>query len=131
LGQILSDIWNFSDFWSHCFQRSKKVLIGDTATIRYCRDQLKLPLPVFFPITQRPFLPHPPFCSLIQQGCQMTYFQTKKSDLGKFGRVLQWKMFVFYLAIWSILWLFVTFYGHLVYFMVIWYIFPVFVSCKK
>jgi hypothetical protein len=28
------------------------------------------------------------------------------------------------MAIWYILWLFGIFYGHLVYFMVIWYIFP-------
>jgi hypothetical protein len=38
----------------------------------------------------------------------MAYFQTKNPILGKFWRVLQWKMF-------SII------YGHLVYFMFIWY----------
>jgi hypothetical protein len=42
------------------------------------------------------------------QVCQMAYFQTKNPDLGKFWRVLQWKMLVFYMAIW-------------VYFIAIWY----------
>jgi hypothetical protein len=54
--------------------------------------------------------------------------------LGKFWRVLQWKM----LPCWYILWPFGIFYGHLVYFMAIWYIlrlfgifFPVLVCCKQ
>jgi hypothetical protein len=46
----------------------------------------------------------PPF-----QGCQMVCFQTKNINLGKFWRVLQWKM----LGI---------FYGHLVHFTVFCYI---------
>jgi hypothetical protein len=37
------------------------------------------------------------------QGCQMVYFQTKKSNLGKFWRVLQWKISVYDMAVWSIL----------------------------
>jgi hypothetical protein len=40
----------------------------------------------------------------------MAYFQTKNPDLGKFWRVLHWKVLEFRL-----------FYGYLVYFMVIWY----------
>jgi hypothetical protein len=28
------------------------------------------------------------------QGCQMAYFRTKNSNLGKFWRVLEWKMLV-------------------------------------
>jgi hypothetical protein len=40
----------------------------------------------------------------------MAYFQTKNPDLGKFWRVLQWKMLPFGL-----------FYGYLVYFVAIWY----------
>jgi hypothetical protein len=39
----------------------------------------------------------------IVQGCQMVCFQTKNSDLGKFWRVLQWKILVYFIAIWSIL----------------------------
>jgi hypothetical protein len=35
------------------------------------------------------------------QGCQMAYFQTKHPDLGKFWRVLQWKMLLYYMAFWS------------------------------
>jgi hypothetical protein len=42
----------------------------------------------------------------LKQGCHMAYFQTKNPDLGKFWRVLQWKMFLYYMAICSILWLF-------------------------
>jgi hypothetical protein len=41
-----------------------------------------------------------------EQGCQMAYFQTKNPNLGKFWRVLQWKMLIYFVAIWSILWLF-------------------------
>jgi hypothetical protein len=37
------------------------------------------------------------------QGCQMAYFQTKNSNLGKFWRVLQWKMVVYFMATRSIL----------------------------
>jgi hypothetical protein len=53
------------------------------------------------------------------QGRQMVYFQTGNPTLGKFGKVLQWK-------IWCTLCTFGLFYDHLVYFVtfvVIWYIF--------
>jgi hypothetical protein len=46
----------------------------------------------------------------------MAYFQTKNPNLGKFWRVLQWKILVYFMAIWSILRIFDIFYGHLVYF---------------
>jgi hypothetical protein len=59
-----------------------------------------------------------------RQGCQMVYFQTKNSYLGKFWRFLQWKMLVYFIYIWSILRQFDIFYGQLVYFVVIWYLFP-------
>jgi hypothetical protein len=65
------------------------------------------------------------------QGCQMVCFQTKNPNFGKFCRVLQWKILVYFMTIWSILRPFGIFYGHLVYFAVIWYIFPVFVFCTK
>jgi hypothetical protein len=66
---------------------------------------------------------------MLLQGCQMAHFRTKNFNLDKFLRVLQWKILVYYMAMWSILWLFNIFCGHLVYFMVIWYIFPVLVCC--
>jgi hypothetical protein len=58
-----------------------------------------------------------------KQECQMAYFQTQNPNLGKFWRVLQWKMLVYFMAIWStyitaiwyILWPFGVFYGFLVY----------------
>jgi hypothetical protein len=56
------------------------------------------------------------------QGFQMVYFQTKNSNLGNF-RVLQWKRFLYFTAIWSILQTFGTIYGHLVYLWVIWCIY--------
>jgi hypothetical protein len=59
---------------------------------------------------------------LKKQGCQMSYFQTKNPNLGKFWRVLQWKMLVYFMAIWSNLWQFCIFYDHLVYFVLILYI---------
>jgi hypothetical protein len=52
-------------------------------------------------------------CSGSNQGCQTVCFQTKK-NLGKFWSVLQWKMLVYFMDTWSILCLFVIFYGHLV-----------------
>jgi hypothetical protein len=65
----------------------------------------------------------------LPDGC----FQTKNPNLGKFWRVLLWKILVYFMTIWSmyftllekfgnILWPFSIFYGHLVYFVVIWYI---------
>jgi hypothetical protein len=54
----------------------------------------------------------------------MVCFQTKNPNLGKFCRVLQWKILVYFMTIWSILRPLEIFYGHLVYFVVIWYIFP-------
>jgi hypothetical protein len=48
------------------------------------------------------------------QGCQMVSFQTKNPNLGKFWRVLRWKMLVYFMDTWSILRSFVIFNGHLV-----------------
>jgi hypothetical protein len=53
----------------------------------------------------------------------MLYLQTKNRNLGKFRMVLQWKMLIYFMDILSILLPFDIFYGHLVYFVVIWYIF--------
>jgi hypothetical protein len=64
-----------------------------------------------------------PFLSW-QQGCQMVCFQTKNPNLDQFWRVLLLKILVYFKAIWSILWPLEIFYSHLVYFAVIWYIFP-------
>jgi hypothetical protein len=63
---------------------------------------------------------------VLLKSCQMEYFQTKNRNLGKFWRVLQWKMLVYFMEILSILRTFDVFYGHLVYFAVIWYLFPPF-----
>jgi hypothetical protein len=62
--------------------------------------------------------------SLPVQGCQMFVFKPKYPNLGKFWRVLQWKILVHFMTIWCILVLLEIFNGHLVYFVVIWYIFP-------
>jgi hypothetical protein len=61
----------------------------------------------------------------------MAYFQTKKPYFGKFWRVLQWKMLVHFMTIWSILRPLGIFCGHLVNFMVIWNIFPLLVCCTN
>jgi hypothetical protein len=58
----------------------------------------------------------------LNQGCQMVYYQTKNTNLGKFWRVLHRKMLVSFMAIWSISWLLGIFYGNLVYFTARWYI---------
>jgi hypothetical protein len=52
----------------------------------------------------------------------MVCFQTKNPNLGKFWRVLQWKMLVYFRTIWSILRPLEIFYGQVVYFVFIWYI---------
>jgi hypothetical protein len=57
------------------------------------------------------------------QGCQMVYFQTKNPNLGKFRRVLDWKMLIHFKAIWNIYRIFDIFYDHLVHFVLIWYFF--------
>jgi hypothetical protein len=58
------------------------------------------------------------------QGCQMVCFQTKNRNLGKFWMVLLWKILLYFVTTWSILQPLEIFYGHLVYFVVIWYISP-------
>jgi hypothetical protein len=57
------------------------------------------------------------------QGRQMVCFQTKNPSLGKFWRALDWKMLIYFTAIWNILQAFGTFYDHSVHFVFIWYIF--------
>jgi hypothetical protein len=52
------------------------------------------------------------------------YFQTQNRNLGTLSRVLQWKMLVYFMDIWSILSPLDIFYGHMVYMVVIWYNFP-------
>jgi hypothetical protein len=59
----------------------------------------------------------------MDHGCQMVCFQTKNANLGKFWRVLQWKILVSFMTIWSVLWPLEIFHGHLVYFVVIGFIF--------
>jgi hypothetical protein len=54
----------------------------------------------------------------------MVCFQTKSPNVGKFWKVLLWKILVYFMTIWIILRPLEIFYGHLVYFVVIWYIFP-------
>jgi hypothetical protein len=66
-------------------------------------------------------------CSCNFQDCQMVCFQTKNPNLGKFCRVLLWKILVYFMTIWSILRPLEIIYCHLVYFVVIWYIFSRFV----
>jgi hypothetical protein len=58
------------------------------------------------------------------QGCQMLYFKTENSHLGKFWRVLQLKMMVYFIDILSILPRFGIFCGNLVYFSRFWYAVP-------
>jgi hypothetical protein len=60
------------------------------------------------------------FCGqCLYQGCQMVSFQTKNINLGKFWRAIDWKMFMYFMAIWNILQTFWIFYDHLVHFMFI------------
>jgi hypothetical protein len=54
----------------------------------------------------------------------VVHFPTKNPNLGNFWMVLQWKIMVLFMDIWFIVQPFVIFHEHLVYFVVIWYIFP-------
>jgi hypothetical protein len=36
----------------------------------------------------------------LHQGCQMVYFKTKNLKLGIFWRALEWKMLVYFAAVW-------------------------------
>jgi hypothetical protein len=47
------------------------------------------------------------------------------------GRASDWKTFVYFMAIWNILWRFGIFYDHLVHFVFIWYIFSGFGISRK
>jgi hypothetical protein len=44
------------------------------------------------------------------QGCQMVYFQAKNSNLGKIWMTLDWKLLIYFMAIWNILQTFEIFY---------------------
>jgi hypothetical protein len=48
------------------------------------------------------------------QGCQMVYFLTKRPNLGKFWRALEWKRFVYFMTICNALLPLGTFYRHMV-----------------
>jgi hypothetical protein len=48
------------------------------------------------------------------QGCQMVCFQTKHPNLGKFWKTIDWKILIYFMAIWSILRTFGEFYDHFV-----------------
>jgi hypothetical protein len=71
----------------------------------------------------------PPTAATDFRGCQMVCFQTKNPNLGKFWRVLLRKLLEYCMTIWSILRSLKIFYGHLVYFVAIWYIFSPFWFC--
>jgi hypothetical protein len=53
----------------------------------------------------------------------MVCFQTKNPNLGKFFRALDWKMLIYFIAIWNILWRFGIIYDLFVHFVSILYIF--------
>jgi hypothetical protein len=50
------------------------------------------------------------------QGCQMVCLKTKNPNLGKFWRVLHWKMLVYFMVFSYILWTFGIVPGNLLYF---------------
>jgi hypothetical protein len=90
--------------------RPSQVLAGDSANVsgkfKKKVSYKSAGMPVFFK----------------KQGCQMVHCQTKNPRLGKLCRVLQWKVVVYFMAVWSIVRPFGIFCGHLVYFAAIRYI---------
>jgi hypothetical protein len=82
------------------------------------------------------FVPQPCFLDLAffltyLQGCQMAYFQTKIPIWINVRGSYNERWGVYFMAIWSILLQFGILCGHMVYFMVLWYIFPVLVYYTK
>jgi hypothetical protein len=61
----------------------------------------------------------------------MLYFKTKNPDLGAFWRALEWKMLVYFTAVWYNLLSFCIIYGRLVKFVVIWYTFSILVRLEQ
>jgi hypothetical protein len=56
----------------------------------------------------------------------MACFLTKNPNLGKLLRASDWKMLIYFITIWNMLWIFGIFYDHSVHFVFIWYIFSSF-----
>jgi hypothetical protein len=61
------------------------------AYIRFCASQLNSAALLQKLVETRPGA---------TQGCQMVYFQTKNTNLGKFWRFLSWNILVYVMAIW-------------------------------
>jgi hypothetical protein len=61
----------------------------------------------------------------------MVCFHTKNPNFGKFYRALDWKMFIYIMALLDILLRFGIFYDNVLHFVFIWYIFLILVSCTK
>jgi hypothetical protein len=60
-------------------------------------------------------LPWQIWTAIAATGCQMVYFQTKRPNLGKFWRDLEWKMLIYFIVFWNILRSCDVSYGHLVF----------------
>jgi hypothetical protein len=58
----------------------------------------------------------------IRRSSSLVCFPTKNPNLGKFWRAFDWKMFIYFMAIWNILRTFGKVYDHLVHFELLWYI---------
>jgi hypothetical protein len=58
-------------------------------------------------------------------------FSNQKSQFGKKFRASDWKLLIYFMAIWNTLRIFGIFCDYSVHFVFIWYIFPVWVSCTK
>jgi hypothetical protein len=66
------------------------------------------------------------------KGCQMAYFKTKNPNLGSFWEGLAMKnVGIGILCPFGLFFCNLVYFGHLVYFMVIWYISPLLVCCTK
>jgi hypothetical protein len=125
---ILSTIWK-SEIWMSTRKCSTKITSPLTLLIFQSLLPSKLGVAVAVGVdeatlrlqvgrTDRVLLPE----GYIQTGLPDGIFSNQKPH--KFWCVLQWKMLVYLMDIRPILQAFDMFYGHLVYFVVIWYIFP-------
>jgi hypothetical protein len=105
-----------------CFHsRQKKIVTNSIDGIYVLREHLAEAQAV---LGSRCF-PAFPTSWKMNQCCQMVYFQTKNPNFGQILKGLEMGDVEIFMTILSILRPNKIFYGHLVHFVVIWYIFPV------
>jgi hypothetical protein len=111
--QLLKTLQGEENKFRICIFLAAMMLTKKTTTAENVQRKILFPAATYWPLLQ---------LRSARQGCQMTNFQAKNTNLGKFWRVLQRKLLEYIMAIWSIVGPFGIFCGHLVYCRAIWHI---------